>query len=108
MRGNNLPFSLATAFHEMIPGTTWSAYVNARHGGYRARIGGSTPFYTEGWPLYWELLMYDLGFHDTPKRRSGPCLADAPLRPHHLLAQVPHRRVVAAGEHRLPRRPRRA
>jgi uncharacterized protein (DUF885 family) len=71
MRGNNLPFSHATAFHEMIPGHNLVGYVNARHGGYRARIGGSTPFYTEGWPLYWELLMYDLGFHDTPEEKVG-------------------------------------
>ena len=34
-------------------------------------------------------------------------LADAPLRAHHLLAQVPHGPVVAAGSHRLPRRSRR-
>jgi uncharacterized protein (DUF885 family) len=71
MRGNNIPFSHATAFHEMIPGHNLVGYVNARHAGYRARIGGSTPFYTEGWPLYWELLLYDLGFQDTPEERVG-------------------------------------
>ena len=71
MRGNNLPFSHATAFHEMIPGHNLVGYVNARHAGYRARIGGSTPFYTEGWPLYWELLLYDMGFQDTPEERVG-------------------------------------
>jgi Bacterial protein of unknown function (DUF885) len=71
MRGNNIPFSHATAFHEMIPGHNLVGYVGARHAGYRARIGGSTPFYTEGWPLYWELLMYDLGFHDTPEEKVG-------------------------------------
>jgi uncharacterized protein (DUF885 family) len=71
MRGNNIPFSHATAFHEMIPGHNLVAYVGARSAGYRPRIGGSTPFYTEGWPLYWELLMYDLGFHDTPEEKVG-------------------------------------
>ena len=71
MRGNNIPFSHATAFHEMIPGHNLVAYVGARSAGYRPRIGGSTPFYTEGWPLYWELLMYDLGFHDTPDEKVG-------------------------------------
>jgi uncharacterized protein (DUF885 family) len=71
MRGNNIPFSHATAFHEMIPGHNLVGYVNARHAGYRARIGGSTPFYTEGWPLYWELLMYERGFHDTPEEKVG-------------------------------------
>ena len=71
MRGNNLPFSHATAFHEMIPGHNLVGYVAARHAGYRARIGGTTPFYTEGWPLYWELLLYEMGFHDTPEERVG-------------------------------------
>jgi uncharacterized protein (DUF885 family) len=71
MRGNNIPFAHATAFHEMIPGHNLVGYVAARHAGYRSRIGGSTPFYTEGWPLYWELLLYDLGFHDTPEEKVG-------------------------------------
>ena len=38
MRGNNLPFSHATAFHEMIPGHNLVGYMNARYAGYRARI----------------------------------------------------------------------
>jgi hypothetical protein len=71
MRGNNRPFSHATAFHEMIPGHNLVGYVGARSAGYRARIGGSTPFFGEGWPLYWELTLYDLGFHDTPEERVG-------------------------------------
>ena len=71
MRGNNIPFSHAVAFHEMIPGHNLVGYMGARYGSYRARIGGSTPFFGEGWPLYWELLMYDLGFHDTPEERVG-------------------------------------
>ena len=41
----------------------------------------------------------------TARRRA--LLADAPLRAHHLLAQVPYGPVVAAGGDRLPRRPRR-
>ena len=71
MRGNNIPFSHAVAFHEMIPGHNLVGYMGARYGSYRARIGGSTPFFGEGWPLYWELLMYDMGFHDTPEERVG-------------------------------------
>jgi hypothetical protein len=71
MRGNNIPFSHAVAFHEMIPGHNLVGFMGARYGSYRARIGGSTPFFGEGWPLYWELLMYDLGFHDTPEERVG-------------------------------------
>jgi uncharacterized protein (DUF885 family) len=71
MRGNNIPFSHAVAFHEMIPGHNLVGYMSSRYAGYRARIGGSTPFFGEGWPLYWELLMYELGFHDTPEERVG-------------------------------------
>jgi uncharacterized protein (DUF885 family) len=71
MRGNNRPFSHATAQHEMIPGHNLVGYVGARSNGYRARIGGNTPFFGEGWPLYWELTLYELGFHDTPEEKVG-------------------------------------
>ena len=71
MRGNNRPFSHATAHHEMIPGHNLVGYVGARSNGYRARIGGNTPFFGEGWPLYWELTLYELGFHDTPEEKVG-------------------------------------
>jgi hypothetical protein len=71
MRGNNRPFSHATAHHEMIPGHNLVGYVSARSAGYRARIGGNTPFFGEGWPLYWELTLYDMGFNDTPEERVG-------------------------------------
>ena len=37
---------------------------------YRSAVGG-TPFMTEGWSLYWELLMWDLGFHKSPEDRIG-------------------------------------
>lgn len=71
MRGNNLPWSHATAFHEMIPGHNLSGYTNARYNGYRADLGISTPFYVEGWAVYWELLLYDKGYDVTPEERVG-------------------------------------
>ena len=71
MRGNNTPFSHATAFHEMIPGHNLVFYMSARFRGYRPSLGGNSPFYSEGWPLYWELTMYDKGFHDTPEKKIG-------------------------------------
>jgi hypothetical protein len=71
MRGNNTPFSHATAFHEMIPGHNLVYYTSPRYRGYRPALGGNSPFYGEGWPLYWELTMYDIGFHDTPQKRVG-------------------------------------
>ena len=70
MRGNSTPLSHATAFHEMIPGHNFVGYMSARYSGYRARLGG-TSFYGEGWPLYWEMMMYRMGFHDTPEEKTG-------------------------------------
>ncbi len=45
--------------------------MSARYRGYRPSLGGNSPFYGEGWPLYWELTMYDIGFHDTPEKKIG-------------------------------------
>jgi hypothetical protein len=71
MRGNNRPWSHATAHHEMVPGHNLVGYYNQRFSGYRANLGASTPFFGEGWPLYWELTLYDKGFNDTPEERVG-------------------------------------
>lgn len=71
MRGNNPGFSNATAGHELIPGHNYTAYMGQRLAGHRANLGISTPFYGEGWPLYWETLLYDIGFHDTPEKKVG-------------------------------------
>lgn len=71
MRGNNPGFSHATAFHEMIPGHNLVGYMNSRYADYRARTTGGGPFYGEGYPLYWELTMYELGFHKTPEQKIG-------------------------------------
>jgi uncharacterized protein (DUF885 family) len=32
---------------------------------------GGTPFLTEGWSLYWELLLWDMKFQKTPEDRVG-------------------------------------
>lgn len=71
MRGNNPGFSHATAFHEMIPGHNLVGYMNSRYADYRARTTGGGPFYGEGYPLYWELTMYELGFDKTPEEKIG-------------------------------------
>ena len=71
MRGNNPGFSHATAFHETIPGHLLTGYLNARYADYRPDLRGGGPFYGEGWPLYWELTMYELGFHKTPEQKIG-------------------------------------
>ena len=71
MRGNTTAFSHATAHHEMIPGHNLTGYLGQRYAGWRADLGASTPFFGEGWALYWELVLYDKGFNDTPEERIG-------------------------------------
>lgn len=69
MRGNNVHFSRATVFHELIPGHHLQGFMAARNKPYRAIF--STPFWTEGNALYWELLFWDLNFAKNPKDKIG-------------------------------------
>ena len=55
----------------MIPGHLLTGYLNQRYADYRPDLRGGGPFYGEGWPLYWELTMYELGFHKTPEQKIG-------------------------------------
>ncbi len=70
MRGNNPYFSRGTVQHELVPGHHLQYFMNSRYKPYRAE-SFRTPFWTEGWTLYWELLLYDLGFPKTPEERIG-------------------------------------
>ncbi|HET6975623.1 MAG TPA: DUF885 family protein [Pyrinomonadaceae bacterium] len=69
MRGNNIYFSRATVHHELIPGHHLQGFMAARNKPYRGVFG--TPFWTEGNSLYWELLLWDLGFAKTPEQKIG-------------------------------------
>lgn len=69
MRGNNPYFSRGTVQHELIPGHNLQYFMNSRYKAYRS--GFDTPFWIEGWSLYWELLLYDKGFAKTPEERIG-------------------------------------
>jgi len=69
MRGNNIHFSRATVHHELIPGHHLQGFMAARHKPYRGVF--STPFWSEGNALYWELLLWDLNFAKTPENRIG-------------------------------------
>jgi len=69
MRGNNRFFSRATVQHELIPGHHMQFFMLARHRPYRELFG--TPFWIEGWALYWEMLLWDLGFPSSPEERIG-------------------------------------
>ncbi|WP_197091533.1 DUF885 family protein [Sphingobacterium endophyticum] len=70
MRGNNPYFSLGTVQHELIPGHHLQYFMNRRYKPYR-EDHFNTPFWTEGWTLYWELLLYRMGFPKTPEERIG-------------------------------------
>ncbi|MCF0074313.1 DUF885 domain-containing protein [Dyadobacter sp. CY261] len=69
MRGNNPYFSRSTVHHELVPGHHLQYYMSSRYKSYRSDF--RTPFWTEGWALYWELLLYDKGFAKTPEERIG-------------------------------------
>ena len=69
MRGNNIHFSRATVHHELIPGHHLQGFMTARYKPYRSLF--STPFWGEGWALYWELLLWDMNFARSPEDRIG-------------------------------------
>lgn len=69
MRGNNPHFTHAVTHHELIPGHHLQRYMNQRFRPYRELF--RTPFWGEGWALYWEFLLWDRGFNKTPEDRVG-------------------------------------
>ncbi|CAI6341891.1 unnamed protein product [Periconia digitata] len=70
MRGNNIHFSRATVFHEMIPGHHLHMHYMSRHKPYRQMF--QTPFCIEGWAFYWEMLLYAAdSWKKTPENRIG-------------------------------------
>ena len=69
MRGNNPYFSRATVQHELIPGHHLQWFMSDRYQPHRELFG--TPFWTEGWALYWEMLLWDLNFPRTPEEKIG-------------------------------------
>lgn len=69
LRGNNKHFARATVHHELIPGHNLQYYMQNRHKTYRRPFG--TPFWSEGWALYWEMLLWDNNFAKSPENRVG-------------------------------------
>jgi uncharacterized protein (DUF885 family) len=69
MRGNNPHFSKATVQHELIPGHHLQQFMQRRYKPYREIF--ETPFWIEGWALYWEMNLWDKGFAKTPEDRIG-------------------------------------
>ncbi|MCD8535898.1 MAG: DUF885 family protein [Verrucomicrobia bacterium] len=69
LRGNNVHFSKATVHHELIPGHHLQLFMAERYNTHRKIF--RTPFLIEGWALYWEMLLWDLEFADSPEDRIG-------------------------------------
>ena len=69
MRGNNRAFCRATVFHELIPGHCLQGFMARRYNAHRRAF--YTPFLVEGWALYWEMRMWDLGFPRNAAERVG-------------------------------------
>ncbi len=69
MRGNNRHFMRLVTPHELIPGHHLQGFYGQRYNTHRRLFG--TPFYIEGWALYWELRLFDLGWAQTPEDRIG-------------------------------------
>jgi uncharacterized protein (DUF885 family) len=67
MRGNNRHFTRLVIPHELIPGHHLQQFYESRG----PQRPFSTPFYVEGWALYWELRYWDLGWARTPEDRIG-------------------------------------
>jgi hypothetical protein len=68
MRGNNPHFSRATVHHELIAGHYLQQFSCEHYKNYRHY---ETPFWTEGWALYWERLLWSLDFPRSPEDRVG-------------------------------------
>ncbi|MGJ5641316.1 DUF885 family protein [Formosa sp. S-31] len=69
MRGNNPNFSRATVQHELLPGHNLQFFMNSRHKTYRRAF--DTPFWMEGWALYWEINLWNKEFPQTPEQKLG-------------------------------------
>ncbi len=68
MRGNNPHFSRATVHHELVAGHHLQGFMNDRYKAYR---NFDTPFWIEGNAVYWEFLLWDMKFPQSPEDRIG-------------------------------------
>jgi hypothetical protein len=79
MRGNNIPFSRSTVFHELIRGHYLQQFMSERYRSYRRVF--ETPFWHEGNAFLLGDAFVGYGIPaDTRGARGDAFLADAPLR----------------------------
>lgn len=72
MRGNNVHFSRIVTPHELIPGHHLQGFYAQRERTHRSEF--RTPFLVEGWAVYWEMRLWDLGYPRSPEDRVGMLL----------------------------------
>jgi uncharacterized protein (DUF885 family) len=56
-------------FHELIPGHHLQGFMTDRYNPHRQFF--HTPFWTEGWALYWEMILWEKNFQKSPENRVG-------------------------------------
>jgi len=61
MRGNTPHFNFGTVNHELVPGHHMQGFMSDRFNKHRGRMN-RTPFWGEGWALYWEFLLWETDF----------------------------------------------
>lgn len=69
MRGNNIHFTRLVTPHELIPGHHLQIYMARRERPERGIF--TTPFFVEGWALYWEMVLYPTDWPKGPEDRIG-------------------------------------
>ena len=69
MRGNNRHFTRIVTAHELIPGHHLQAFQADRLATHRLLF--STPFFVEGWAVYWELKFWDKDYAQSPEDKMG-------------------------------------
>ncbi len=69
MRGNNRHFTRIVTPHELIPGHHLQRFMADRNRPWRGLF--STPFYVEGWALYWEMQLWDRGYAASLEDKAG-------------------------------------
>lgn len=70
MRGNSPHLNFATVHHELIPGHHLQGFMSSRFNSHRGRLM-RTPFWGEGWALYWEFQLWDADFPRSNEDRIG-------------------------------------
>ena len=61
MRGNTPHFNFPTVQHELVPGHHLQGFMGRRFNSHRVALN-RTPFWNEGWALYWEFVLWDEDF----------------------------------------------